>query len=542
MLVAVDRSMLCHPRSAVTLFLFENEPASKRRRANPPTDLFQVLTNHEAPTQKITKAAANFKEPSPDDTVLNAQKQAFQGDFEKLSLQEKKPKPKAASTKPFKKIDVEKALSTKLAKPHKSFVVIGHVDAGKSTLMGRILFDLGVVDAKTVNKLVREAEKSGKGSFALAWVMDQTSEERSRGVTVDICATNFDTKNTRFTAIDAPGHKDFVPQMISGVSQAELALLVVDSIAGEFESGLLDGQTKEHTILAKNFGVDRLCVVVNKMDKEGWSETRFNDIRRLMTEYLSEVGYEPFQVDFVPVSGLDGTNVVKADKSKLSWYSGPTLVDYLERVQVATAAVGSVTGSEFNMTITDVFEVTNSEFGISGKVISGVIQNGETIRVAPSDENLQIQSIKMDERPVDFASEGDFVQMKFKTSLLSNGAIEDISVGDLALRIESKINSVSVFTATLHLFNLGKPLLVGTPFVLFRNNCQVPARISKVLEIEGVKRKRMHLVSHQTALVEITVLDRKLPLTKFVDNKVLGRVVIRREGVTIGAGVVEGVE
>lgn len=540
--IAVDRSLLRLPRSEVTLFLFENDPSAKRQRPN--TSIFQVLTNHEATPQKIAKAKANFDGPSPDDTVLDAQKQAFQGDFENLSLQDKTPKPKVAAklTKPFKNIELKSALSTKLAKPHKSFVVIGHVDAGKSTLMGRLLFDLGVVDAKTVNKLVREAEKSGKGSFALAWVMDQTSEERSRGVTVDICATNFETKTTRFTAIDAPGHKDFVPQMISGVSQADLGLLVVDSIAGEFESGfIMDGQTKEHTILAKNFGVDRLCVVVNKMDKENWSESRFNDIKRQMTEYLSEVGYKPSMVDFIPISGLDGTNVVRKDAEKLGWYTGNTLVEYLENVDVPTDGIDEVLASEFNMTITDVFEISNSDFGLSGKVISGTIQAGETIRVSPSDECLQIQSMKLEETPVDFASQGDFVLMRFKSTQLSNGAIEDLAVGDLVLRLDSSVKAASTFTATLHLFNLTKPLLVGTPFVLFRNNCQVPARILKVIEIEGVKKKRMHLVSRQTALVEISVMDRKLPLTKFADNKVLGRVVIRREGITIGAGVVEDV-
>lgn len=544
--IAVDRSLLRLPRSEVTLFLFENEPSAKRQRPN--TSVFQVLTNHEATPQKISKAQSNFEGPSPDDTILNAQKQAFQGDFENLSLQDKTPKPKAATklaavkSKPSKNIDLKSALSKKLAKPHKSFVVIGHVDAGKSTLMGRLLFDLGVVDAKTVNKLVREAEKSGKGSFALAWVMDQTSEERSRGVTVDICATNFETKSTRFTAIDAPGHKDFVPQMISGVSQADLGLLVVDSIAGEFESGfIMDGQTKEHTILAKNFGVERLCVVVNKMDKENWSESRFNDIKRQMTEYLSEVGYKLPMVDFIPISGLDGTNVVRKDNEKLGWYNGNTLVEYLENVDVQTDGIDEVIASEFNMTITDVFEISNSDFGFSGKVISGTIQAGETIRVSPSDECLQIQSMKLEETPVDFASQGDFVLMRFKSSQLSNGAIEDLAVGDLVLRLDSSVKSAATFTATLHLFNLVKPLLVGTPFVLFRNNCQVPARISKVIEIEGVKKKRMHLVSRQTALVEISVMDRKLPLTKFADNKILGRVVIRREGTTIGAGVVEDV-
>ena len=248
---------------------------------------------------------------------------------------------KPKETKPFKKIDIAKeiASSSDYIKPRKSFVVIGHVDAGKSTLMGRLLFDFGIVDAKTVNKLVKEAEKAGKGSFALAWVMDQTEEERSHGVTVDICATDFETSTTKFTAIDAPGHKDFVPQMIGGVSQADFALLVVDSISGEFEAGFaLDGQTKEHTILAKNFGIEKICVAVNKMDKEDWNENRFDAIKTQMTEFLTgpDVEFRPDQIDFVPISGLTGNNVVKRDDSiqEFKWYNGPTLAQYIENVEL----------------------------------------------------------------------------------------------------------------------------------------------------------------------------------------------------------------
>lgn len=552
-------------RKRKPLSQMERESQLKRHLSQ----LLYPLTNLEINIETIAKAKTNFSAPSPDDKILQAQNDVFDKDMKNLKIsqsletvdsenlsssisasKDKQPKP----TKPFKKVDLVDELSSNknLTKPHKSFVVIGHIDAGKSTLMGRLLFDLGVVDAKTVNKLVREAEKSGKGSFALAWIMDQTSEERSRGVTVDICATSFDTPTTRFTAIDAPGHKDFVPQMISGVSQADLALLVVDSINGEFEAGFfMDGQTKEHTLLAKSLGIEKICVVVNKMDKEDWSDERFEDIKTQMLSFLtgSEVGFLAEQVSFIPISGLSGVNVVKNDHSikAFDWYKGPTLVNFLESVGLSSVSIDKDTIRElseedFNLAVNDVFEVSNSEFGITGKVSRGLIQTGETIMVSPTKDYLQIQKILIDGKPVDVAIRGEIATMHFKLNQLANKSIDELMVGDLISKINSPIASVKKFTCDINLFNMSKPLLVGTPFVLFRNNRQVPARISEIVEIKGSKKKKKHLVSSQKATVVIEVNDdRLLPITKYSDNKVLGRIVIRREGSTIGAGVVTDV-
>lgn len=544
-------ALLAVPENQISVFLFDSDVGSaylvesnKRRKCAP--QIFHAYTNNEP---NIAKAKSNFSLPSPDDKVLEAQKQAFEG-LNKLTVEEK-PKEKVKVTKPFKKVDIAKELvgNTNFTKPNKSFVIIGHVDAGKSTLMGRILYDSGTVDAKTVNKLVREAEKSGKGSFALAWIMDQTTEERSRGVTIDICSTNFETEKTRFTAIDAPGHKDFVPQMIGGVSQADVALLVIDSITGEFEAGfMMDGQTKEHTLLAKNLGVDRIVVAVNKMDKENWDEGRFEDIKVQMTEFLTgpEVGYLKENVWFVPISGLTGHNVVKNDKSvaDFSWYKGPTLVERLEQVDVETAAtVEELENSDFNLAIGDVYDVTSTEFKIKGKITLGMVQPGLTVSIQPTEDVLQIQSVIFGGKPVDVAVRGQIVLLVFKVAHLKTKNTDDLSIGDLVLNVGSAIVSTLKFSASVNMFNMEKPLLVGTPFVCFRNNASVGARITKVVAINGTKKKRMHLVSKQTADVEIEILGiRPLPMTRFASNKALGRIVVRREGVTVGAGVVTDIE
>lgn len=546
-----DNSLMQLPTSdvAVTFFKRNNEDCheenrSKRRRHN--SDIFYPLTNIELNVEKITKAKENFSSPSPDDTVLEAQKNAFEG-MGNLKISQKPAKKAAQKTKPKKKLDIEQELKTNAAysKPHRSFVVMGHVDAGKSTLMGRILFDFGIVDAKTVNKLVKEAEKAGKGSFALAWIMDQTAEERQHGVTVDICATDFETSTTRFTAIDSPGHKDFVPQMIGGVSQADFAVLVVDSISGEFESGFaMDGQTKEHTILARNLGIENLCVAVNKMDKENWSESRFDAIKEQLQEYLtsSDVGFSKEKITFIPISGLNGNMVVKRDPSvnAVDWYKGPTLGEYLENVEVSVDKKG-VAEETFVLSVHDSFK-DKGEIKVTGKINSGVIQVGETIESLPSEVSLAVHSILVSGKNVDFAIKGELVQLCFKANQVENENVEPFRVGDLVTTPESPIRCAKKLVVSLQLFDMKKPLLVGSPIVLFRGNSHVPARLSAIIEVKSdtkKKKKILHLTSKKKAVVEIDLGGEVLPLTKYSENKALGRVVLRREGVTIGAGTVE---
>lgn len=538
--VATDNSLLLDHCPHVVI-----GRTSKRRRVESSTNV--PITNHELSTEKMKKVQQNFEKPLPDDVVLQAQSQAFD-QMSQLLIKEKQAKTKGPkTTKPFKQIDLHKELALeKYAKPHRLFVVIGHVDAGKLTLMGRLLYDYGIVDSRTVNKLVKDAERAGKGLFALAWIMDQSSEERSHGVTIDICATDFETDTTKFTAIDAPGHRDFVPQMIGGVSQAELALLVVDSITGAFEAGFaLDGQTKEHAILAKNLGIDHVCVAVNKMDKEQWSESRFDSMRTQLTEYLcsEEVGFTPKQINFIPILGLTGANVVKrGDEPALDWYKGPTLGEFLESATRAERNPDDLLTQDFYMSIHD-SQRDKGMIKASGKVSLGIIQAGETIVALPSDESLQIQSLKVGGKPVDFAMEGELTEMTFKASQLDNDATEALRVGDLVTKPGTAARSVAKLQVSLHLFNLTKPLLVGQPFVLFRNNSHVPARISEIVLIDGVaKKKKRHLVSMQNAVVEIAIQEGTLPVTKYSDNHILGRVVIRRDGTTIGAGQVVELE
>ena len=212
-------------------------------------------------------------------------------------------------------------------KPHLNLVVIGHVDHGKSTLMGRFLYEIGAVDERILREYEEEAKKLGRETWKYAWVLDKLKEERERGLTIDLGFYKFETKKYFFTIIDAPGHRDFVKNMITGASQADCALLVVSAKEGEYEAGISPaGQTREHIFLAKTMGVDQIMVAINKMDTVNYSEERYNEVKEGVSKFLRIVGYNLKKIHFVPTSAWYGDNVTKKS-DKTPWYKGPTLLE-----------------------------------------------------------------------------------------------------------------------------------------------------------------------------------------------------------------------
>ncbi|KAG0012360.1 HBS1-like protein, partial [Entomortierella chlamydospora] len=366
--------------------------------------------------------------------------------------------PTKSSGKSGKKIDVVSEYQKRVSeKESLNLVVIGHVDAGKSTLMGHLLYLQGEVNERTIRKHERDAQKIGKASFAFAWVLDETGEERARGITMDVGVTKFETAHRRFTLLDAPGHRDFIPNMISGTAQADVAILVVDATTGEFESGFdANGQTKEHALLARSLGVQQLVVAVNKLDVVKWSEARYQEIVQKLEQFLvKDASFKKSNLVFIPCSGFTGENLVKrstpgnicngsavSDASvdenvasvlqTFSWYKGPTLIETIDKLDAPTRAVEK----PFRMSVTDVFKGTGGVCA-AGRLEAGHVQVGEAIMIMPGGELAVVKTMEVNDEPT------------------SNGSV-------LCAR-ESPIPVTTHFAAQIVVFDVKIPITVGFP-------------------------------------------------------------------------------
>lgn len=398
--------------------------------------------------------------------------------------------------------------------------------------MGRLLYDLKVVDQRSVDKLRKEAQNIGKSSFALAWVMDETSEERSRGVTVDIATNTFETEKTRFTILDAPGHKDFVPNMIAGASQADFAVLVIDASTNSFESGLR-GQTKEHALLARSIGVQRLIVAVNKMDTISWSKERFDEISQQMSAFLTTAGFQSKNIAFVPCAGLTGENIVQPpskDTTTASWYTGPTLVQELDASEPSRRAIDK----PLRLTVSDIFRggITNP-LSISGRIDAGALQVGDQLVVMPSGETAFIKGIETDNNgPADWAVAGQIATLH-----LAEIDPQHLRLGDIVCHPTSPIKNVKSFTAKILAFEHVTPMYVD----VLKGRLNVSARVSQLVAVldKGsgeVTKKKPRIV--QPGSVARVVIE----LTQAVPLEPPSRVVLRSEGATVAAGLLEKAE
>lgn len=418
-----------------------------------------------------------------------------------------------------------------------NLVVVGHVDAGKSTLMGHLLYLQGNVGQRTMHKYEQESKKVGKQSFMYAWVLDDTEEERSRGITVDIAQRMFESDTKIITLLDAPGHRDFIPNMITGAARADVAILVVDASTGEFEAGFESGgQTREHALLIRSLGVSQLVVSINKLDSVEWREDRFKEIKHSLRQFLKTVGFKDADVVYIPCSGLTGENLVKpsTEEKLLSWYTGPTLLQAIDQLKVPERSISR----PVRMCVSDVYKGQGSNMCVSGRLDTGYIQQNDRLLLLPQGDVLNVKGVQADNSSTATAFAGDHV-----TLTVSGVDPSVLHIGDFLCDPTHPIPIVSRVQARIVVFNIKVPLIKGAQVDFHYQAVTEPAKIRKLVsqlhKTNGqiVKNKPRALVKNTAAVIELA-FTRPLCLELFRDYKELGRFMLRTGGTTIAAGLV----
>jgi len=426
-------------------------------------------------------------------------------------------------------------------KQHINLVVIGHVDAGKSTTTGHLIYKCGGIDKRTIEKFEKEAAELGKGSFKYAWVLDKLKAERERGITIDIALWKFESPKFTFTVIDAPGHRDFIKNMITGTSQADIAILVVASGTGEFEAGIAkDGQTREHALLAFTLGVKQMIVGVNKMDDKSvmYSKARFDEIVNEVSSYLANVGYKPKKVKFVPISGWSGDNMVDRS-SNTPWYKGPYLLEALDQIKPPVRPVDK----PLRLPLQDVYKIGGIGTVPVGRVETGVLKPGMVVTFAPPMVTTEVKSVEMHHEQMPEAGPGDNVGFNVK-----NVSVKDIKRGNVAG--DSKRDppkGVSSFGAQVIVLNHPGEIRNGYAPVL---DCHTAHIACKFETIETKMDRRSGKILEESpkfiktgdaAMVKL-VPTKPMCVESFNEYAPLGRFAVRDMRQTVAVGVIKTVE
>ena len=419
-----------------------------------------------------------------------------------------------------------------------NLVVIGHVDSGKSTSTGHLIYKCGGIDARTIEKFEKEAQESGKASFKYAWVLDKLKAERERGITIDIALWKFQSASRIFTIIDAPGHRDFIKNMITGTSQADAAVLMIASDIGGFEAGFSsDGQTREHALLAQTMGVKQMVVAVNKMDDAGvnYAQSRFDEIKSELTVFLKKVGYNPANIPFVPISGWVGDNMVEAS-TNMPWYKGPTLLEILDALRPPKRPVSK----PLRLPLQDVYKIGGIGTVPVGRVETGVIKPGMVVTFGPTNVTTEVKSVEMHHEQVESAMPGDNVGFNVKNLSVKDikrGFVASDSKNDPCMDTESFVAQVIVFNHPGQIQNGYTPVLdchtshIACKFAKLRS--KVDKRTGAELEVEPQSIK-----SQDAAMVEL-VPTKPMVVEAFSEYAPLGRFAVRDMRQTVAVGVIK---
>jgi elongation factor 1-alpha len=423
-------------------------------------------------------------------------------------------------------------------KPHMNLVVVGHVDNGKSTTVGHLMVDLKVIDQRTIDAYAKESEATGKGdTFKYAWVLDSIKEERDRGVTIDLAFQKFETQKFFYTLIDAPGHRDFIKNMITGASEADAALLVVSVKPGETEAATdPGGQAREHAFLSRTLGVSQIVVALNKMDDVAYSEQRFKEVKDLVEKMLKLVGYNTSKVQFIPVSAWKGDNLVKLSENT-PWYKGPTLAESLDMFEAPEKPIGK----PLRIPIQDVYTITGVGTVPVGRVETGVVRANDKVIVMPSGVTGEVKSIETHHTQMDSAEAGDNIGFN-----LRGVDRKSIKRGDILGSTDSPPSVAREFEAQIIVIHHPTAMAPGYTPVLHAHTAQVAATLSEfVAKIDAktggiVEEKPKFLKTGDAAIVRVKP-TRPLAIETFKEFPEIGRFALRDMGTTIAAGVVKGI-
>ena len=423
-------------------------------------------------------------------------------------------------------------------KPHLNMIVTGHIDNGKSTTMGHMLMDLGLVDERTIASHAAESEKTGKGdTFKYAWVMDNIKDERERGITIDLAFQKFESAKYFFTLIDAPGHRDFIKNMITGASEADCAVLVLSAKEGETDTAIAPGgQAREHAFLLRTLGVGQLIVAINKMDDSNYSEQAFKVAKEKAEKLIKSVGFKLENVPIIPVSGWKGDNLVKKSEN-MKWWTGKTMLETFDDFKLPEKP----TGKPLRIPIQDVYTITGVGTVPVGRVETGTVKAGQKIIVMPAGVQGEIKTIETHHTQMESAEAGDNIGFN-----LRGVDKKDIKRGDVIGTPDSPPNVAKEFRAQIIVIHHPTALAPGYTPVMHAHTAQVAATIvafeAKINPQTGAAEEKdpKFLKAGDSAIVRIRPV-RPIPIETFQDFPELGRFALRDMGATIAAGVVKDI-
>jgi len=440
-------------------------------------------------------------------------------------------------------------------KIHINIVVIGHVDSGKSTSTGHMIYKCGGIDKRTIEKFEKEAQEMGKGSFKYAWVLDKLKAERERGITIDIQLMKFLTKRYDVTIIDAPGHRDFIKNMITGTSQADCAVLIVAASTGEFEAGISkNGQTREHALLAYTLGVKQMIVGVNKIDntEPPYSQDRFKEIKKEVESYVKKVGYSPKAVAFVPISGWHGDNMCEESKN-MPWYGGWSIevkgVDKPITGKTLYDAIDSISPPErpvskpLRLPLQDVYKIGGIGTVPVGRVETGKLKAGMIVTFSPCNVTTEVKSVEMHHETLDEAVPGDNVGFNVK-----NVSIKDVRRG--MVTSDSKTDPAKEsrsFLAQVIILNHPGEIHAGYQPVLDCHTAHVACKFSEIRE--KIDRRSGKVLEENPKMVKTgdaaminLVPSKPMCVESFSDYPPLGRFAVRDMRQTVAVGIIKSVD